>query len=343
MKRKVSLVSMLLLLALLVAGCGGAASGPQSGSSTVPASSGSESTGQQRAQGASEQAPAPASQQPTEIIVTHQLGETVVPVNPEKVVVFDFGILDTLDLLGVEVAAVPRANLPPYLSKYDDGKYVNAGTLFEPDFEALSALDPDLIIISTRTAPQYDALKELAPTIHLAVDTADYMGSFRKNMEYIGAIFQKEEQVAAELKKIDDMVAEVKRKVEGSTEKALILLSNDKAISAYGPGSRFGLIHDVLGFPAADDSIQASTHGDSVSFEYVKEKNPDYIFVIDRAAVVSGGGQLAKDTLDNDLIKQTNAYKNGKIIYLDPNYWYLSGGGLVSVGEMVKEIAASVD
>lgn len=320
MKRKVSLVSMLLLLALLVVGCGGAASGPQA------------------AQGASDPTPA----QPAEIVVTHQLGETVVPVNPEKVVVFDFGILDTLDVLGVEVAAVPRANLPPYLAKYDDDRYVNAGTLFEPDFEALSALDPDLIIISTRTATQYDALKELAPTIHLAVDTNDYMGSFKKNMEYIGAIFQKEEQVAAEIKKIEDLVAEVKSKVAGSSEKALILLSNDKAISAYGPGSRFGIIHDVLGFPAADGSIQVSTHGDSVSFEYVKEKNPDYIFVIDRAAVVSGGGQLAKDTLDNDLIKQTNAYKNGKIVYLDPNYWYLSGGGLVSVSEMVKEIAASV-
>jgi len=75
----------------------------------------------------------------------------------------------------------------------------------------------------------------------------------------------------------------------------------------------------------------------------VKEKNPDYIFVIDRAAVVSSGGQLAKDTFNNDLVKQTNAYKNGKIIYLDPYYWYLSGGGLVSVSRMIDEVAAALD
>ncbi|MEW8978843.1 MAG: siderophore ABC transporter substrate-binding protein [Symbiobacterium sp.] len=342
MKRKVSLVGMLLLLVFFVVACGGnastsrpsangSASGQQAGSSGEPA--------------ATENLPSAAekSQQPTEVLVPHQLGETSVPVNPGKVVVFDFGILDTLDLLGVEVAALPKENVPPYLAQYRDDKYVNAGTLQEPDFEALSALDPDLIIISGRTATHYEALSELAPTIYMALDFQDYMGSFKRNMEYIGKIFQKEEQVAAELRKIDDLVAEVRSKVEATDKKALILLSNDKAISAYGPGSRFALIHDVLGFPAADETIEVSTHGQQVSFEYVKEKNPDYIFVIDRAAVVSGGGQPARDTFNNDLVKATNAYKNGKIIYLDPNYWYLSGGGLVSVSEMIREVAAAVE
>jgi len=331
MKRKVSLVSMLLVMAVAVVGCGGSASGTQSGATGSSATA--SSSGQQAAQ---------EPEKPTEIVVIHPYGETTVPVNPEKVVVFDFGILDTLDLLGVKVAAVPKSNLPPYLSKYDNDEVINAGTLFEPDFEALSALDPDLIIISGRTETQYEALNELAPTIYMAVDTNNYMASFKQNMEYIGAIFQKEDVVAAEVKRIEDLAAEVRGKVASSGEKALILLSNDKAISAYGPGSRFGIIHDVLGFPAADESIQVSTHGDQVSFEYVKEKNPDYIFVVDRAAVVSGGGQAAKDTFDNDLVKATNAYKNGKIVYLNPNYWYLSGGGLVSVGEMIKEVAAAV-
>ena len=49
--------------------------------------------------------------------------------NPEKVVVFDFGMLDTLDELGIEVAGVPQANVPSYLSKYEDSKYTNVGRL----------------------------------------------------------------------------------------------------------------------------------------------------------------------------------------------------------------------
>ncbi len=50
----------------------------------------------------------------------------------------------------------------------------------------------------------------------------------------------------------------------------------------------------------------------------------------------------AKQAIENELVKNTNAYKEGNIVYLDSNYWYLSGGGLVSVAEMVKEIDAGI-
>lgn len=59
--------------------------------------------------------------------------------------------------------------------------------------------------------------------------------------------------------------------------------------------------------------------------------------MVDRGAAV-GGQSSAKQTVENELVKKTNAYKNGNIVYLDPNYWYLSGGGLISVAEMVKEV-----
>ncbi|HHY60572.1 MAG TPA: ABC transporter substrate-binding protein, partial [Clostridia bacterium] len=91
-----------------------------------------------------------------------------------------------------------------------------------------------------------------------------------------------------------------------------------------------------------DENIEDSTHGMSISFEYIAEKNPDYLFVVDRDAVVAGQA-AAKDVIENDLVKNTKAYRDGKIIYLDPNYWYLSGGGLVSVSEMIKEVAGIFD
>lgn len=74
------------------------------------------------------------------------------------------------------------------------------------------------------------------------------------------------------------------------------------------------------------------------------KKDPDYLYVIDRGAVVTTGEgtSSAEQVLDNDLIKDTKAAKEGNIVYLDPNYWYLSGGGLVSITEMVKEIDESI-
>jgi iron complex transport system substrate-binding protein len=76
--------------------------------------------------------------------------------------------------------------------------------------------------------------------------------------------------------------------------------------------------------------------------QYIVEKDPDYLFVIDRGAVV-GGESSAKELIENDLVKNTKAYKNDQIVYLSPDYWYLSGGGLTSVAEMVKEVEGSIN
>jgi iron complex transport system substrate-binding protein len=51
----------------------------------------------------------------------------------------------------------------------------------------------------------------------------------------------------------------------------------------------------------------------NVSFEYIVEKDPDYLFVVDRNAVV-GGDAAAKETIENELVQRTKAYQNGKII-----------------------------
>ncbi|MDA8352639.1 MAG: siderophore ABC transporter substrate-binding protein [Firmicutes bacterium] len=276
-----------------------------------------------------------------EMTIKHKLGETKVKKNPEKVVVFDFGSLDTLDKLGVEVTGIPQDNLPKYLSKFEAEKYENVGGLKEPDFEKINEIQPDLIIISDRQAPMYEEFQEIAPTIHSGVDTTRYMESFKENVTNLAKIFDKEKKAEEELAKVDQTIANLKEKVASNDKNALIILANDGKVSAYGEGSRFGLIHDVYGFKPVDKNIKASTHGQSVSFEYIVDKDPDYLFVIDRGAVV-GSESSAKKVVENDLVKNTKAYKEDNVVYLDPNYWYLSGGGLVSTMEMAKEVEESL-
>ncbi|MFM1654827.1 siderophore ABC transporter substrate-binding protein [Brevibacillus sp. B_LB10_24] len=282
-----------------------------------------------------------ANQAGEELTIKHQLGETPVKKNPSKVVVFDFGTLDSLDKLGIEVAALPKSSIPPYLEKYKDDKYANVGSLKEPDFEKIHELQPDLIIISGRQSDMYDEFKKIAPTIYLGVDTSRYMESFTENAKTLGKIFDKEAAVEEELAKVNESIKQLHEKVSASKQNALVILANDGKVSAYGAGSRFGIIHDVFGFTPVDDKIEVSTHGQSISFEYIVEKDPDYLFVVDRGTV-AGGTSSAKNVVENELVKNTKAYKNNHIVYLDPNYWYLSGGGLASVADMVKEVADSI-
>lgn len=317
MKRKLSLFLIIAVMTIFAAACG---------STSGKKSNGSESKGDT-------------------LTIKHQLGETPVKKNPKKVVVFDMGTLDSLDKLGLSdtVAGVPQQNVPAYLEKYKDAKYKNVGGLKEPDFEAINEIQPDLIIISGRQQDSYDKFAEIAPTIFMGIDSKKYMDSFKQNVNTLGEIFGKEAQVKEELSTIDKEIASLKEKADASNAKALITLTSGGKVTAYGPASRFGLIHDVFGVKSAADDIEADpVHGQNISMEFINEKNPDILYVVDRDAAV-GEGNNAKKVIENSLVKKTNAYKNGKIVYLDPGYWYLSGGGLESVAEMVKEAAKGLE
>lgn len=323
--KKLSILLLTFIIAIVAAACG---------SESATTNNAKKET--------NETATGTAVEEAKELTITHQLGETVVTKNPEKVVVFDFGILDSLDKLAVEVIGVPQANIPPYLSKYEDAKYENVGSLKEPDFEKIHSLNPDLIIISGRQSDAYDELTKIAPTIFLGVDTSRYLDSYKENMMTLGEIFEKEDTVKEELANVETSIKALAEKASDMDKTSLIILANEGNISAYGPGSRFGILHDQFGFSAVDEGIEVSTHGQNISFEYIMEKNPDYLFVIDRGAAVQGESS-AKELLDNDLMKQVTAVKEDNVIYLDPNYWYLSGGGLISVSEMVKEVEGALE
>lgn len=272
------------------------------------------------------------------IIVKDSNGSIEVPKNPKKVVVFDNGSLDTIDALGAgaTVIGAPTENLPKYLEQYT--KVESAGGIKEPDLEKINQLRPDLIIISGRQQDFQEKLSKIAPTIYLAVDVKDTWNSTKRNIQTLATIFDKKELADQKITELEAEIGDLKAEAEQSGEKALVVLVNEGQLSAYGEGSRFGIIHDTFGFKQADNAIEASTHGQSVSYEYVLEKNPDILFVIDRTKAV--GGDDTNDNLDeNELVKQTNAGKNSKIISLQPDVWYLSGGGIESTRLMIQDVA----
>ena len=278
------------------------------------------------------------------VTVVHTLGETEVPKNPKNVVVMDFGMLDAMDALGIEVAGLPLSGtVPEYLSAYQNEEvYANVGSLKEIDLEKVFEIEPELIIIGGRQASYYEELSKIAPTVQLSVEASDYMNSFTTSMNYLGEIFGKEEEVATKLEAVQASMKEIAEKAAAKDVNGLVVLSNGDAFSAYGKGSRFGIIHNEFGIKPVDETIEVSTHGQNASFEYIVEQNPDYLFIVDRTAVTGGEG-AATALFDNELIKSTDAYKNGRVIYLDPVVWYSAGGGFTSTEIMLEEISNALD
>ena len=277
------------------------------------------------------------------VTVTDANGEKVeLNKNPKKVVVFDYGVADKLKNLGVEITGLPKdGKLPEILSVYQDDKYANVGSLKETNFEAIEALNPDLIIIGGRQAEDIDSFKEIAPTVYLATDGQNYMNSFSQVVTDLGNLFDKQDEAKKALNEINEKVADLKKTIEEKDLSASVVMANEGGISLFSQASRYGIIYSDLGFKQVDNNIDESTHGQQITFEYFLKHNSDYVFVVDRGAV-TGKGESAKALFDNEVMNKTEVAKNGNVVYLDSVVWYTMTGGIESTKVMIDEIADAI-
>ncbi|WP_455477685.1 siderophore ABC transporter substrate-binding protein [Bartonella sp. B41] len=270
--------------------------------------------------------------------VNHVSGTTSVPTSPKKVVVFDLASLDNMNRLGIEaVAGVPEGKKPSYLQKFDDAKYETVGTLFEPNYEKIATIQPDLIIISSRTQSKYKDLSKIAPTIDLTVGNQTPFEDIERNLTILGKIFGKEKEAEKEIAQINENLAEVRKNAKGKG-KGLILMTSGGKISAFGPKSRFDIIHSKFGIIPATDKLTVEKHGQIISPEFILETNPDWLFVIDRDAAIGREGESAEQILNNELVRRTIAGKQNQIIYLNSWSWYRAGGSLTGLHEAAQQL-----
>lgn len=274
-----------------------------------------------------------------DVTIETAAGPATVPASPDIVVVYDIAALDTLTALGVSIEGVTDKVYLDSLAPFAAQAQV-VGTLFEPDFEALAVMQPDLIVAGGRSSSQVQALADFAPTIDMTIRGVGLLEQARARIAAYGALFEEEDKASALTSMLDAKVDEARVAATGKGN-ALILLTNGGKISAYGANSRFGWLHSEIGLPEAVEGLKAETHGQSVSFEFVAEADPDWLIVIDRGAAVGAEGQAAAASLDNPLIAGTKAAQNGRLIYLDATPLYIAGGGATALMHTLDEIVTA--
>ncbi|PWL18355.1 iron compound ABC transporter substrate-binding protein [Falsochrobactrum shanghaiense] len=299
------------------------------------------------------------------VTVTHAKGELTLDGVPQKVAVFDLASLDIIDALGVDaVAGVPKSedgsfNAPAYLSKYADGKYVGVGTLFEPDIEALKALKPDLIIIAGRSSRQYDAVKDIAPTVDLSPAGEGLVADGIKTTRTLGEIFHVEEKASAEIAQLNASV-DALHSAAPQNAKALVLFAVGENFMPHAPGARFGTLYDYIGLASVMEPYVAPARTDasarkrpepgSPEAEAARKKqieardsalaqSPDWIVTLDRGAISSPEPSDIAQRLEKvETVTATPAWKAGQVIHLDPRAWYLVGSGIQNLTNTAKDI-----
>ncbi len=281
-------------------------------------------------------------------IVDSQDRSVEVPMNPETIVVMDWSAIRTLTDLGVEIDGVPAAvgTLPADLATIAESA-ASTGTLFEPDYEAISALQPDLIIVGSRSGtPEVVAeMEKISPAvIDMSVrydEAQDQMPQFRLRVEQMASIFGLDAEAAERLDAIDAAVAEAAAAAEASGTTAMFVQVSGGTVGAYGPGSRFGILFDELGFSPTDAPLdEEGSHGQEISQEFFVQYNPGVIFVLDRSKTIGEEADPALDVLSNGLVDTTDAATNDRIIEVDGFSWYIATYAPSSFERIIADAAS---
>lgn len=272
--------------------------------------------------------------------------ELEVPYDPQRIAILDMASLDILDALGVGDRVIGTASTSlEYLKDYINDDIANIGTIKEADLEAVMACDPDVIFIGGRLANSYEALSEIAPVVYLATDSElGVVESVRKNAMTIASMFGREDQVDSLMEGFHERISALQGIAENKT--AIVGMCTSGSFNVLGNDGRCSIIGNEIGFEnvGVDANIDTATHGNEASFEFVVQKAPDYIFVLDRDAAISReGAQLAKDIMENELVMSTDAYKNGNLIYLaHPAVWYTAEGGITALDLMLQDLESEL-
>ncbi len=276
-------------------------------------------------------------------VITHAQGETTISGVPAMVLTQDWAVFDDLNALGVAVAGVPSSNAPSYLDGKIPTDALQLGSLFEPDFETIAAAEADVYFVAARSAAAIETSRELVPTVDLSVNNGSIIDGLKANMVTLGTIFGLEDKAGELNAALDAKIAEVKAAAEGKGT-ALVLVTNAGKLGVYGPDSRVSWVYNEAGMASALDGVKDGDHGgDAVSFEFLLEVNPDWVFVVDRDAGVGENGGAAAALLDNELFNQTTAAKEGHIVYLDPQAAYISMHGYQGVMLLLDQVLAGLN
>ena len=282
------------------------------------------------------------------------MADIEVPYDPQRIAILDMPALDIIDALGVGDRIVGSAKVTiEYLTQYNpddsEGKIANLGSVKTADLEQVAACEPDIIFIGGRLSSMYADLEAIAPVVYLAVDyEKGVVESTKYNAQTIASIFGKEAEVDAMFDGFQPRIDALNAVLNGHN--ILLAMYNNNAMSIMDTQSQLNILAAELGGNNLGETVgevDKATHGEDASWETIVNLNPEYIYVLDRSTATGAAdeGVLgAREVIENDLIKELDVYKNGKIVYFidHANVWYTSTGGVQALDTMLADLEGAL-
>ncbi|WP_152362468.1 ABC transporter substrate-binding protein [Microlunatus speluncae] len=327
------LVVIMVGVATLLAGCSAGAAAPPA---SVPAPQRLGPTAEPGDEVCGETRPATG---PTTI--EHAMGSTVVPEDPQRIIVLDSDKLDTVCALGLQDRLVGTISLdsgqPGYLGPTIKN-VPSVGKIAEPDLEKIASLQPDLILGSKFRQPDlYDRLSQIAPTVY-----TELVGlTWQENFLLDASALRRADQGQELLQQLKDDAAAAGSEFDGANADASIVRFRPGGIRLYGPTSFSGSVLELAGV-SRPEFQQLNGAKDRRFVEISAEELPKadgkiiYVTAYGPEAVVQQDRMLA------DPIWQTlGGVKSGRVFLVSDEVW-MTGIGVIAADGILRDLRASL-
>ncbi|MDZ8184100.1 MAG: iron-siderophore ABC transporter substrate-binding protein [Nostoc sp. ChiSLP02] len=251
------------------------------------------------------------------------MGETCVPVNPQRVVTLSVSTLGNALALGVKPIATSNEiyrkedSLTPFQRKVEEIKLVG---ISQPNVEAILLLKPDLIVGPDWYKSIYPLLSQIAPTV-LGESEFD---AWRDHFSFVAEALGKQETEKALWERYNRRIEQLKLALENryQNKKISFIYLGSYGISIDTKSSFVGsILNDALLQRPASQNIHSRYGSVDISLEELKKVDGDILFVTTYSNV---GKKILTETQQDPLWKSLKAVRENHVYYVDYTSWAAS-------------------
>ncbi len=264
--------------------------------------------------------------------VTDVRGELEIPASPSRVVDLS-GSSDVLTLLGYNIVGTANSDAydytkyPSYLEDMlGNAQILGYSMVAEMDVEAILALEPDLIVISTIQEKMYDQLSEIAPVVMVDLALVDW----KEDMMNVANTFNKGAEAEAWINDYLAYAEEIGNEVKstyGEETTYLSYLASAGSLYLFDSAGLGTILYEDMQLARPENMPgQANVSLPVVTIEGLVEIDADYQLVVATDADL----QTLKD---NSVWNNVEAIKNGNYVELPASPYF--NIGYSPIGRMV--------
>ncbi|MBM3817238.1 MAG: ABC transporter substrate-binding protein [Actinobacteria bacterium] len=253
---------------------------------------------------------------------------------PQRIVSMSATATEMLFAIGAGDKVIAVDNFSNYPAETASLDKVDA---YQPNVEAISALEPDLVIISYDPGNLVEQLNALSIPVFAAYAVVNLEGAYEQ-IEQLGALTGRLAEAVQVSGAMQEEIAEIVAGITKTNPPLTYFYELDPTLYTVTSNTFIGGVMSALGLASVADGVEAGNDYPQLSAEVLVEKDPSIIFLADTKCCA----QSLETVAARDGWAGLTAVQTGSVVELDDDIASRWGPRLVELVRVVAEAVTSV-